>query len=148
MDNLESILKDKETFKQFLSSNSENRYNLKRGSLKRHAEDTLKKEKLVCSICDSSFKWKDSLNRHLKNIHAEDSLQRARVVCSICSMKFMSTGTCNRHIKIKHGNEKYERKMEAMACPICSKAFSWSHISFSLRRETSIIIVIGVIHKL
>ena len=71
MDNLESILKDKETFKQFLSSNSENRYNLKRGSLKRHAEDTLKKEKFVCSICDSSFKRKDSLNRHLKNRHAE-----------------------------------------------------------------------------
>ena len=58
-------------------------------------------EKLQCEICDSVFKSKDCLRKHIKSIHVHRNDTSFK--CGICSKEYSSDGNLNIHIKNVHG---------------------------------------------
>ena len=72
----------------------------------------------TCHICNSHFRIKDNLLKHLANAHSEVKLH----ICDICDKKFRLKGTLQRHISTRHlGIKSY-------CCHICDKTFRDGYI--------------------
>ena len=69
-----------------------------------------------CEICDSSYKYKKDLNRHIRNKHDGD--HHKVYECDQCSSKFIAKKILVAHKKIKHGSQISE-----FPCRICEKVF-------------------------
>ena len=68
---------------------------------------------LTCDICDSSFKSKKSLKRHITSVHEG----KKALICKICDKGFSQKGVMNRHVASVHNGRK------TIESEICSMNF-------------------------
>ena len=54
----------------------------------------------VCPICESTFKWKKSLKRHMKEVHSSSK----EFECPSCAKPFSRQETLDRHVRDVHKN--------------------------------------------
>ncbi|KAJ9586741.1 hypothetical protein L9F63_019679 [Diploptera punctata] len=54
----------------------------------------------LCTVCNKSFAWKDSLNRHIRT-HSHEK----PYICAICNKSFSRKESVERHLRI-HISEK------------------------------------------
>ncbi|EFA02991.2 hypothetical protein TcasGA2_TC010410 [Tribolium castaneum] len=58
-----------------------------------------------CSLCDASFKIRNSLNRHIKNFHREKSNAKSEIeyyICPVCQKSIKLRSSLLRHLKKSH----------------------------------------------
>ena len=56
----------------------------------------------VCSICDRSFGYKESLERHVKLVHMRETIQVKDNFCHPCSKAFGTKWEFTNHTKSVH----------------------------------------------
>jgi hypothetical protein len=76
-----------------------------------HSNDS---KKLVCTLCDTAFRFKFDLKRHLKGIYDDDGCPKNP--CLECNKIFCTGKMLKAHTNSKHG--------EDFACEVCSQKFT------------------------
>ena len=69
-----------------------------------------------CTVCEITFKAKETFQIHMKEVHLED------YTCTICQKVFLDNERLNEHMKQRHSDNRYWRKRHA--CDICHKVLS------------------------
>ena len=75
-----------------------------------------KPRKIVCKICDASFKKKD-LEDHVKSVHEILIGEKKSFRCPLCEKIFESKMGIIRHIDL------YHKGLEKLECPTCKREF-------------------------
>lgn len=89
---------------------------------------TLKKEKLICSVCTRKCPSASALTIHMR-IHTNEKPYH----CSSCVKKYKDSGTLKRHIERNHMQQRERR----FICENCGKGFySKSDITIHMRVHT------------
>jgi len=79
-----------------------------------------------CLVCEETFSWKLSLNRHLKS-HAEADGQEGEsgAVCKICGELLKTRKSLKKHINKTHVIKTENAGIVQYICNECKKTFSW-----------------------
>ena len=75
-----------------------------------------KSQKVVCKMCDASFKKKD-LEDHMKSVHEILIGEKKSFRCPLCEKIFESKMGIIKHINLNH------KGLEKLECPTCKREF-------------------------
>ena len=78
------------------------------------SEDHVVDTRLKCGTCDSLFKTKQYLKKHIDSVHE----RKKHVKCNVCDASFVGKGELNRHVASVHeGKNNFK-------CNACDTSFS------------------------
>ena len=86
----------------------------------------------VCDTCNTLFKRKGHLNRHILEVHFQRNNPKW-IYCNQCKSKFKTQARLRYHVKLKH--EQNNNKQE---CPICFKSFNQKNFKAHFTRHLNI----------